>query len=113
MTTNETFAAALERFIRTVSEYRKARLIRDFGQDGFDRTHSTQWQLSVDAGGRKYIRICAPSGPGRSAFCFVEVATGNVLKADGWKKPARGARGNIYAADFGGYGVTEFGAQYR
>ena len=32
---------------------------------------------------------------------FVEVATGNVLKAAGWKAPAKHARGNIWDDDGG------------
>lgn len=65
--------------------------------------------LSVDEGGKKFLRIVRTDGSSRSVFAFIEVATGNVLKADSWKAPAKGARGNIYTAELG---VTEYGAKY-
>jgi hypothetical protein len=38
-------------------------------------------------------------GDQRSVHCFVDIATGDVLKAGGWKAPApNGKRGNIYDA---------------
>lgn len=46
--------------------------------------------------GRRYIRIVSSHGGQRSAFGFVDTQTGNVLKSDGWKGPAKNfARGNI------------------
>ncbi|MGF6996784.1 hypothetical protein [Paraburkholderia sp. GAS32] len=36
----------------------------------------------------------------RSAYGFIDAATGNILKSDGWKRPAKGVRGSIFAADF-------------
>lgn len=46
-----------------------------------------------------------------SVHCFVDAATGNILKADGWKRPARGIRGSIFAANFDlGRAVTQYGA---
>jgi hypothetical protein len=47
----------------------------------------------VDPGGVKYLRVV--SSKFRSVSLFIEVATGNILKAESWKKPAVGARGNI------------------
>ncbi len=52
--------------------------------------------LSIDPDGRKYIRIVNTAYGSRSVFCFVEATTGDVLKADGWKRPAKHARGNIF-----------------
>lgn len=52
---------------------------------------------------------------GGSAHCFIDAATGNILKADGWKKPAPQIRGNIFKDDFDigvGKAVGEFGAAY-
>lgn len=64
--------------------------------------------------GRTYARIVTrergtPHGMG-SAFCFVRLADGAIMKAAGWKAPAKGNRGNIAngAAD-----VTAYGAVYR
>src|SRR5262245_14317228 len=59
--------------------------------------------------GPKYARI-VKNDHQRSVFCFVELATGNILKAAGWKAPEKNhVRGNIAngAAD-----VTPYGAQY-
>jgi hypothetical protein len=75
--------------------------------------------LNFDAGGRKYLRVVesrtlfgAPAS-GRSVFCFVEIATGSIFKADGWKKPARGRRGHIADPNHSiGRGITEYGAAY-
>lgn len=67
--------------------------------------------LSIDPNGKKYIRIVVSgNGMGRSVHCFVDRATGNVLKAEGWKRPAKHARGSIYI--LGQEGVGRFGAHY-
>ncbi len=58
--------------------------------------------------GKKYARIVkSDMGDSRSAFCFVDLATGAILKAAGWSSPAKHARGNISngAADLGPYGA--------
>jgi hypothetical protein len=46
---------------------------------------------------------------GGSVFCFVDLATGDILKAKSWNGPVKGARGNIAngAAD-----ITPYGAAY-
>jgi hypothetical protein len=66
-------------------------------------------QVSVDPGGKKFLRIVKTDGSSRSAYAFIDVATGDVLKPDGWKRPAKGARGNIYTGDAG---VSAYGALY-
>ena len=48
--------------------------------------------------GRRFDRVVIsyPHAPlGRSVHCFVERETGNVMKAAGWKAPAKDARFNI------------------
>ena len=60
--------------------------------------------------GRKYIRIVTEDSPGsRSAFCFIDKETGDVLKTASWKKPAKHARGNIFTDELG---VGACGAHY-
>lgn len=50
--------------------------------------------------GTRYVRVVrVDSGCARSAYCFVDRTTGDILKPHGWKGPAKGARGSIYAAD--------------
>lgn len=62
--------------------------------------------------GQKYARIVATSGPSRSAWAFIDLATGDILKSESWKRPAKGVRGNIFADDPLA-GVTAYGAEYR
>lgn len=67
--------------------------------------------LSIDPKGKKYIRIVNDHSNGqRMVFCFIDKATGDVLKADTWAKPAKQPRGNIY--EVGKEGVTAYGAHY-
>jgi hypothetical protein len=52
--------------------------------------------LSVDSGGRKYLRIVNTyDNGGRSVHAFVDATTGHLLKAAGWPSPAKGARGDL------------------
>lgn len=68
--------------------------------------------LTIDPKGRKYIRIVKEDGSSRSVYCFVERETGAIYKADGWKKPAKHARGNIRDDKQGMGGVTAYGGVY-
>lgn len=66
--------------------------------------------------GRRFIRIVKELGNDqRSAFCFIEKATGNVFKPAGWKSPTtKHVRGNIYSKPSAeAYGVTLHGTVYR
>jgi len=48
--------------------------------------------------GKRYIRLVLShndDGSGRYVHAFVDIATGDLLKAAGWKAPAKGARGNL------------------
>ena len=54
--------------------------------------------LTLDRGS-KYVRIVRTylrASDQRSVHCFVEIATGNLLKSASWKAPAKGTRGSIY-----------------
>ena len=52
--------------------------------------------FTVPTAGRKYLRVVRTDA-GRSVYCFIEKATGNIWKAAGWKGPALNfPRGNIY-----------------
>jgi hypothetical protein len=54
--------------------------------------------LSI-APGRRYAKIVATDSSGsRSARCFVDVTTGDILKAASWSAPAKNfARGNVHS----------------
>lgn len=63
-----------------------------------------QLEISFERG-QKYARI-VEEGNQRSVFCFVDLSNGDILKAAGWKAPAKHARGNIAngATQVGPYG---------
>lgn len=51
--------------------------------------------------GQKNIRLVVGEPGNRHVHAFVDIATGDLLKAAGWKAPAKGARGNLLDdADF-------------
>ena len=60
-------------------------------------TCDLNWGTVIAEPGRKYARLVSVYGNGvsRSAMGFIDLTTGNILKADGWKAPAKHARGNI------------------
>ncbi len=90
------FDEALARWV----ERSQARIATEHRRQ-FPDSKQTPRELTIHAGGVRYVRIVASDGPSRSAFCFVERSTGNVFKAESWKAPAKGPRGNIYADDQG------------
>ena len=50
--------------------------------------------LTVEPG-KKNARIVKNTFGQRCVWCFVEIGTGNILKAAGFKAPAKGRRGHI------------------
>ncbi len=55
--------------------------------------------IVVDPNGKKYIRVVRDGGEhNRSVYCFIDASNGDVLKPDGWKRPAKHARGNIFSS---------------
>ena len=67
-------------------------------------------KLSVQHG-KRYAKIVRTDSQ-TSVHCFVDKTNGDVLKASGWKAPAKGARGNIFNDDNGLCGVTQWGGRY-
>ena len=51
--------------------------------------------------GRRYVRIVATVDPRCSAFAFIDMTNGDVLKPNGWNGPAKHARGNLNDAGNG------------
>lgn len=68
----------------------------------------------MQLGGKKYLRLVArrPGADSGSAWCFVDASTGDVLKCDSFKRPAKGVRGTVFSADWAGYGCTANGPEY-
>lgn len=64
--------------------------------------------------GKKYARLVAfnPATKGRSAFGFVDLTSGDILKAAGWSAPAKDARGNVFDSDFLN-AFTPYGVVYK
>lgn len=68
-------------------------------------SHQTEDLFSFTTG-KRYAKVIRHSNNGHgqsSVHCFVNMGNGDVLKAAGWKAPAKHARGNIYD-DQGGLG---------
>lgn len=63
----------------------------------FGKSTTFEHTYSVEPGVR-YDKIVQTWSGQRSVHAFVERATGHVLKADGWKRPAKGVRFPTVAA---------------
>ena len=59
--------------------------------------------------GRKYAKLL--SNNGGSAWGFVDLETGDILKAAGWNTPAKHPRGHISDAQYG-RNYTKYGPNY-
>jgi len=59
-------------------------------------TCEVNWETISGEPGRKYFRLVTSRG---SAFAFVDMTNGDILKPAGWKTPAKHARGNIRKGD--------------
>lgn len=66
--------------------------------------------LSIEPG-RKYAKVVRESYGSRHAFCFIDLATGDILKAASWRAPAKHPRGNIFAPNPTA-GIGSYGADY-
>ncbi len=103
--TAEEFEVAFAKFLARANELVRARYTAQ-------APSLTPPAVVRDPRGQRYVRVVVGPEGSRYVYCFVEVATGDVLKADGWKRPANGVRGTIYGPPEG-YGITGYGAEYR
>jgi hypothetical protein len=60
------------------------------------RTSPLPPPILITMPGKKYVRIVRQEIVSRSAWAFVDIATGDILKAASWAAPAKHARANIY-----------------
>jgi len=69
--------------------------------------------LEYTKGGR-YMRVITRSGvsQGGSAYAFIDVSNGDVLKPASWKAPAKHARGNIFDDNNGLKFMSLYGPAY-
>lgn len=60
--------------------------------------------------GKRFARIIKKDGSSISAYGFIDLVNGDLLKAASWKAPAMHARGNIFNQDMlsgcGPYGMA-------
>ena len=102
MPSTNDFIAALNAFVTATENRIKAKNER--------MGYKASVKLTYVAG-RKNVKIVTNELGGRSVFCFVRIEDGAILKAAGWKAPAKGVRGSIYVNN-GQDAVTEYGANY-
>lgn len=58
------------------------------------------YSYSLDNPGQKYQRVVMhPRGGGDSVAFFIDLNTGDILKAAGWKAPAKGVRASLFDLD--------------
>lgn len=80
-----------------------AKLANEAAADPFfaDMVHVGAPDYTVSYG-KKYAKIIQGRGEEqRSVWGFIDMATGDILKAAGWSRPAKHARGNIATAVYG------------
>lgn len=97
---NDAFNTALDAFMDSVNadtkEYSKRFDNLEWSDDPESDAH---FKPLFIAGGRKFVKLAYKSGCQTMVYCFVEVETGRVLKAETWKKPSKLDRGvNIFDA---------------
>lgn len=102
------FETALNTFIEGCNVL----IVKNDNEHGFsEESRST---VGYHGGGRKYAKVVVVQyGEVRSVYCFVNKENGDVLKAAGWKAPAKGARGNIYDEHNGLGRMSAYGPGYN
>lgn len=98
------FRGSLLRFVAGVQARKEADYAANFGN-----LTAPIYKLTF---GPRYAKVVEDRGiGGRSVFCFVRIADGAILKAEGWSKPAKHARGSIFVNE-GRDAVSLYGAHY-
>lgn len=80
-------------------------------------TCEANWSTLEHRGGTKYAKIISGRADsiGGSAYCFIDLSNGDILKAASWKAPAAHARGNIRvgnASNWWNGALGPYGAAY-
>jgi hypothetical protein len=83
--------ADLDRWTQTLQDRQQAAWAAD-------RHVGSAPEITWEAGPR-YARIVRRQGSSTSAYGFIERSTGLIFKAEGWKRPAKHARGNLHGVD--------------
>lgn len=98
------FDTALANFIAVINEAKKAEVDPESPLAWTERADEsdvpegkTAYYRPVEiTKGKKNVKIIVHDGAQRFPYCFVEIATGRILKAASWSAPAKGGRGSIY-----------------
>lgn len=94
------FDSALNNFLTAINDGQK-RQAQTYGNlkwsDDPSDPNAYFVPVSVE-NGKRYVRVVVSRGGGvsRSVYCFVDKTDGSILKAAGWKAPAKGKRGSIF-----------------
>ena len=96
MTEWDDYATFKEKVEELVIGLRAAAMLHHVGRYPMLPVETFGYDLSQ---GRKYLRIYRENGVQRFVECFIDRETGDVFKPEGWKKPAKGVRGNINTAE--------------
>lgn len=83
----ENFNTQVEEVINFIENLKKENLINPESNNEFVEL----WKIEKTEG-KKYIKLIC----GRCVYCFIDKENGDILKAAGWEKPAKHARGNIF-----------------
>lgn len=90
------FDLALENFLTKLQAMMDAYYLKNYPKSVMGT------KVTADPG-RRYVRIWLEptqdgqvTGFGKSAYCFIDTLTGDVLKVATWRGPTKHARGNIF-----------------
>lgn len=116
----ENFEERLVNFINMADALVKARWEKSWAESGKERPSWVAVPEITHETGKRYVRIVKRERNPQtgelcergSAFCFIDTTNGDILKAAGWKAPAKGKRGSIFSDDRGRSAITEHGAVY-
>jgi hypothetical protein len=104
--TPEQFETALAMYLEGAKELKAEYLAKIY-----TNTAPPKLEFSVMRGAR-FLRVVYEDGSSRSVYSFVEAATGDVYKPEGWKKPAKHVRSNIFSAKHGLEHHNWYGPEY-
>ena len=104
--------AASDEFTRHANEFLKRlhKLSDDYYAKHYKNLGPSKFSF---AKGSKFWKVVETNDSGhKRVHSFLDTRNGDVLRAAGWKAPAKHARGNIFTNDYGMSGVNTSGANY-
>lgn len=89
---------ALSLFLLGLQSRQDEHLEKEFAEHKPEFRAAQRKTFHLSTGAKKYVRVYTQRGDGfdRSAWCFVDLETGDIFKCDGWKRPEKNfPRGNV------------------